>query len=127
MHRIKSYSIFTARQTDAHFASLCAQVRFFSIWIFIPFTKLHSFVRFAHSLTLFVKDNCSIFIQVRLITYATFDSFMLQARGQLLPDGNASYVGDFVKIPNVAQFMTCGNSTTSSVVDKGSSIARSGH
>ena len=47
MQLIKSYSIFTARQTDAW-------ARFFSKWKFIPFTKLHSFVCFAlltHSLT----------------------------------------------------------------------------
>ena len=61
MQRIKSYSIFTVRhtdrQTDAHFASLYARARFFSIWKFIPFTTLRSFVRFAHSLTSFVKDK----------------------------------------------------------------------
>jgi len=57
MQRIKSYSIFAARQTDAHFASLYARARFFSIWQFIPFTTLRLFVCFAHSLTLFVKDK----------------------------------------------------------------------
>ena len=39
-------------QTDAHFASLYAWARFISIWKFIPFTTLCSFLRFAHSLRL---------------------------------------------------------------------------
>ena len=43
------YLIFTFRQTDtqtdAHFASLYARARFFSIWKFIPFTTLHEFVK----------------------------------------------------------------------------------
>ena len=61
MQRIKSYSIFTIRQTDtqtdAHFASLYAWARFFSIWKFIPFTTLRKWVSLAHSLTSFVKDK----------------------------------------------------------------------
>ena len=61
MQRIKSYSIFTIRQThrqtDAHFASLYARARFFSIWKFIPFTTLREWVSFALSLTSFVKDD----------------------------------------------------------------------
>ena len=47
----------THRHTDAHFASLYARARFFSIWKFIPFTTLREWVSFAHSLTSFVKDN----------------------------------------------------------------------
>ena len=54
MQQIKCYSFFTDR---AHYASLYALVRFFSIWKFIPFTILRSFIHFAHSLTLFVKDT----------------------------------------------------------------------
>ena len=46
----------TDTQTDAHFAFLHAWARFFSILKFIPFTTLRSFVCFAYSLTLFVKD-----------------------------------------------------------------------
>ena len=44
---------------------------------------------------------------------------MLQARGQLLPDGNASYVGEFVQVPSVASWLQCGNYTKASVIDKG--------
>ena len=62
MQLIKSYSIFTA-----HFASVYAQARFFYIWKFIPFTTLCSFVCFAHSLTLIVKDKLSIFLPIYLI------------------------------------------------------------
>ncbi len=53
------------------------------------------------------------------MAFATFDSFMLQARGQLLPDGNASYVGEFVQVPSVANWLQCGNYTQASVIDKG--------
>jgi hypothetical protein len=59
------------------------------------------------------------FFTVRLVAFAAFDSFMLQARGQLLPDGNASYVGEFLRIPSVADWLKCGNSTKTSVIDKG--------
>ena len=48
MQQIKSYSIFTVRHTDTHFASLYARARFFSIWKFIPFTTLRSFALLTH-------------------------------------------------------------------------------
>ena len=59
MQRIKSYSIFTARQTviQRHILHPYMHRRDFSIWKFIPFTTLRSFVCSAHSLTLFVKDK----------------------------------------------------------------------
>ena len=44
---------------------------------------------------------------------------MVQTRGQLLSDGNASFVGEFTKVPSVATWMKCGNSSKGSVVDKG--------
>ena len=55
MQQIKSYSIFTARR-----CTFCIPIfsgKIFSVWKFISFTTLHSFDRFAHSLTLFVKDK----------------------------------------------------------------------
>ena len=55
--QIKSYSIFTARQTDTHLTSLYAQVRFFSIWKFI-LSSIHYIPLFAsltHSLCLWRK------------------------------------------------------------------------
>ena len=55
MQRIKSYSIFTARQTDAHFASLYAQGDFF--YMVISTFHYTAFLCSLHSLTSFVKDN----------------------------------------------------------------------
>ena len=65
MQRIKSYSIFTARQTHRQTdrCTFCIPIctgEIFSIWKFIPFTTLCSFVRFAHSLTSFVKAGILI-------------------------------------------------------------------
>ena len=58
MQQIKSYSIFSARQTDrqtdAHFASLYAQARFFLYGNL--YLSLHYIPLFA-SLTSFVKDK----------------------------------------------------------------------
>ena len=61
MQWIKSYSIFTARQTDR--CTFCIPIckgKIFSFWNFISFITLHSFVCFAHSLTSFVKDKFEI-------------------------------------------------------------------
>ena len=68
MQQIKSYSIFTFRQTYRW--TFCIPVcmgEIFSVWKVIPFTTLCSFICFAHSLTLFVKDKifyytCKAFI-----------------------------------------------------------------
>ena len=61
----------TDRHTYTHLASLCAWVRFFSIWNFIPFTTLQSFVCFGHSLTSFVKDKIEFKFKYVLFSEST--------------------------------------------------------
>ena len=63
MQRIKSYSIFTVRQTDAHFASLYARARFFAIWKFIPFTTLREWRIIFPSLVSFILVKLETAVQ----------------------------------------------------------------
>ena len=52
------------------------------------------------------------------------DAFMLQARGKDSDDGNATYVGKWVKTPRVARTLNCLKYRRSAIVDVGNKICR---
>ena len=47
------------------------------------------------------------------------DAFMLQARGKDQDDGNATFVGRWVKTPNTAKIIRCNGHRQAAVVDIG--------
>jgi len=56
---------------------------------------------------------------IKLEATEYFHSFLLQARGDPRPDGNATLVGSFVKIPPISRHLKCFKWRRSSVIDKG--------
>lgn len=56
--------------------------------------------------------------QVHIETSVYYESFMLHARGQDRPDGNATLVGWFVALPPIAMDLHCLGKRKSSVVNK---------
>ena len=63
----------------------------------------------------------SNWIQVELVADkdSYFDAFMLQARGQDSADGNATFVGQWIKKPKVAKYINCFSHRRSGIVDIG--------
>ena len=51
-----------------------------------------------------------------------FDAFMLQARGKDGDDGNATYVGQWVKTPKIARTLNCLDYRRSAIIDVGKEI-----
>ena len=51
-----------------------------------------------------------------------FDAFMLQARGKDGDDGNATYVGQWVKTPKIARTLNCLDYRRSAIIDIGNNI-----
>ena len=52
-----------------------------------------------------------------------FDAFMLQARGKDAEDGNATFVGKWIKTPRIAKTIDCMNYRRAAVVDVGKLLA----
>ena len=51
-----------------------------------------------------------------------FDAFMIQARGKDGDDGNATYVGQWVKTPKISRTLNCLNYRRSAITDIGINI-----
>jgi len=56
---------------------------------------------------------------VSILTENYFDAFIMQARGQERPDGNATLVGEWVKMPGITKHLKCIGTMRSTVTDKG--------
>ena len=66
-----------------------------------------------------------IFLLVEIVAEKNryFDAFMLQARGKDGDDGNATYVGQWVKTPKIARAINCLDYRRSAIVDVGKYIS----
>jgi len=56
---------------------------------------------------------------VSILTENYFDAFIIQARGAERPDGNATLVGEWKKMPGITKHLMCIGTRRSTVTDKG--------
>jgi len=56
---------------------------------------------------------------VSILTENYFDAFIIQARGADRPDGNATLVGEWKKMPGITKHLKCIGTRRSTVTDKG--------
>jgi len=56
---------------------------------------------------------------VSILTENYFDAFIMQARGSERPDGNATLVGEWKRMPGITKHLNCIGTRRSTVTDKG--------